>query len=271
MKKITSLELYQAKNKCLELYSDDSTKRLVLNGNSPILLTATILEPNNNDMFEAYSTVSKNSINSSYLDALIMYLHDCYGLNGIIDYLPVENHIIKVASMLSVNRKYNDKEIQNYIYNNNIHALYSLVYGGVVNNDSASINEKTSSYSFMGLTGISKELSKRLETNNLHNHMNFGGCLSATEFNKLGYDFTDDNIAYNDFINIGTAKETPLSQEKTWPRTVELGLKTEEDTYNLERVGGTLIDYFAWVEKELKEKGREYAMSPMRPKTYKKI
>lgn len=39
MKKITSIDLYQAKEKCLEL--QDTNSRLVLKGNNPILLTTT--------------------------------------------------------------------------------------------------------------------------------------------------------------------------------------------------------------------------------------
>ena len=74
MKKISSIELYQAKEKCLELQK--SNNRLILKGNKPILLTTTLLmndvgNKEEFDMFEMFPLTAKNSISRSYLDSLV--------------------------------------------------------------------------------------------------------------------------------------------------------------------------------------------------------
>lgn len=273
MKAITSLDLYKAKEKCVELQK--SNNRLILKGNSPILLTTTLLKKNPKfdddfEMFEVFPRSKSNHVDVSYLDALTMYLNENYGVNGVIDYLPIADDIFKVVDQLSVYRHYNDKEIRQLILDNNIQALYSLKVDKVMNSEPILIAEKMSSYSFMGLTGISEELSKKLKENNLPNHMQFGGNFGFKDFKDLGYDYTDDTIEFNDLFRLGVIKRQTLPKEKIWPRTVEISFRAEDDTYNLERVGSVLIDYFAWVEKELKEKGPANAMSPMKPKTYQK-
>ena len=86
MEKISNIDLYKAKEKCLELKKQD--KRLILKGNNPILLSATLFEENTNTIdfinrvrYDFYW----NSENISYLDALVMYLHEKYQVHGMID------------------------------------------------------------------------------------------------------------------------------------------------------------------------------------------
>lgn len=273
MKKISSIELYQAKEKCLELQK--SNNRLILKGNKPILLTTTLLmndvgNKEEFDMFEMFPLTAKNSISRSYLDSLVFYLNEKYGINGIIDYQQVEDDLFKAVNQLSAHKLYSDETIRNFIQDENIQALLSLEVGRTTASDQATLAEKMSSYSFMGLTGVTIELSNRLKEASIPNHMQFGGSFSAKDFKELGYDFTDDTIAYNDFLSLGIIKCQQLPKEKVWPRTVEISVKSEEDTYTLERLGGVLIEYFNWIEQELKEKGPANAMSPMKPKTYQK-
>lgn len=274
MKRITSIDLYQAKEKCLELETTNS--RLVLKGNSPILLTTTLLKNNPEDskyfynMLEMSALARNNSISSSYLDALIMYLNENFGINGVIDYLPVADNLVSIAKQIFMSKNYSDQEIRKIILDKNIHALINFKMGDVIKGEAASLTEKISSYSYMGLTGISTELAKRLVENGLQNHMGFGGSPNAYEFEEMGYKYTDDTITYNDKLFIGQIKGHALSQKEIWPRSIELNFAHEEDTYNLEQIGEVLIDYFTWIEQELKEKGPANAMSPMQPKTYKK-
>lgn len=274
MKKITSLDLYQAKEKCLELQATNS--RLVQKGNNPILLTTTVLKENLEDsknfynMLETTTLAKNNSLSNSYLDALIIYLSENYGVNGIIDYLPVADNLVSIAEQINISKRYSDQEIRKIILDKNIQALINFKIGNVIKGDSASITEKISSYSYMGLTGISIELAKRLEENSLQNHLGFGGSPNAYEYEELGYKYTDDTITYNAKLFIGQAKGQPLSKQDIWPRSVELNFVQEDDTYILERIGEVLINYFAWILEELKEKGAVDAMSPMQLKTYKK-
>lgn len=274
MTKISSIDLYKIKEECLELQKKNN--KLIIKGNSPILLTATILREktesvsDNYEMFKTSKTAAKNSINNSYLDALIMYLHKNSGINGIINYLPVADDVISIAKQLSISGKYSDREMINFILENNIHALLNLKVGDTTFEEPISIAEEISSYSFMGLTGISTELSKMLKDNNLGNHMMFGWSMDDQEFKKLGYDYIDGATAYNSSLCIGKIKGKQLPKEKIWPRIIELSFAQEDDTYNLERIGGVLIDYFNWIEKELEKKGTASAMSPMPLKTYKK-
>lgn len=274
MKKVTSIDLYQAKEKCLELQATNN--RLILKGNSSILITTTLLKDNPDDskkfynMLEISTLAGNNSISSSYLDALIMYLNENFGINGIIDYLPVADNLASIAKQISISRNYNDQDIQKITANNNIHVLLNFKIGDVIKGESASIIEKVSSYSYMGLTGISIELAKRLGENSLQNHLGYGGSPNAYEFEELGYKYTDDTITYNDKLFIGQIKGHYLSKKEIWPRSIELDFPHEDDTYNLEQVADVLIDYFAWIEQELKEKGPANAMSPMQPKVYSK-
>lgn len=274
MKRITSIDLYQAKEKCLELETTNS--RLILKGNSPILLTTTLLKNNPEDskyfynMLEMLDLARNNSISSSYLDALIMYLNENFGINGVIDYLPAADNLVSIAKQIFMGKNYSDQEIRKIILDKNIHTLINFKMGDVIKGEGASLTEKISSYSYMGLTGISTELAKRLEENGLQNHMEFGGSPNAYEFEEMGYKYTDDTITYNDKLFIGQIKGDALSQKEIWPRSIELNFAHEDDTYNLKQIGEVLIDYFTWIEQELKEKGPANAMSPMQPKTYKK-
>lgn len=274
MKKITSIDLYQAKEKCLELQATNS--RLVLKGNNPILLTTTVLKENLEEsknfynMLETTTLAKNNSLSNSYLDALIIYLSENYGVNGIIDYLPVADNLVSIAKQINISKRYSDQEIRKIMFDRNIQVLINFKIGDVIKGDSASITEKISSYSYMGLTGISIELAKKLKENSLQNHLGFGGSPNAYEFEKLGYKYTDDTITYNDKLFIGQIKGHSLSKKEIWPRSVELDFAQEDDTYNLEQIGDVLIDYFAWILEELKEKGTADAMSPMQQKTYKK-
>lgn len=274
MSKILSIDLYKAKEKCLELQKTNN--RLILKGESPILLTTNILITNKKEneslhLFQTFPKAIVNHISRSYLDALILYLNEHYGVNGIIDYLPIANDVFEITDQLSVYKKYSNEEIKKFILDQDIHALISLKMGNTIDGESIELAEKMSSYSFMGLTGISTELSQRLREKGIQNHMQFGGYFSSDDFKELGYDYTDDTInRYNKFFNLGDIKGREPSRERVWPRTVEVSFKKEDDTYNLERVGEVLINYFSWINQELKEKGPSDAMSPMKPKTYQK-
>lgn len=271
--RINSIDLYQAKEKCLELQATNS--RLVLKGNSPILLATTLLKDNPEDsknfynMLEISTLARNNSIDYSFLDALVICLNEKCGVNAIIDYLPVTDNPFTIINQLDVIRNYNDEETKRIILSNNIQVFLNLKIEDMVK-DIVTIAEKISSYSYMGLTGISKELSKRFKESGISNCMMFGGSPSAYEFEEIGYKYTDDTIAYNNNLYIGKAKGQSLTKNEIWPRSIELSFGLEDDTNNLEIVSEVLIDYFAWIEKELKEKGPANAMSPMQPKTYKK-
>lgn len=253
MVNITSLDLYKAKEICLNL--QNSCDRLILKGNSPILLTTNVLKENveNSQNIHNFIAASANSIDNSYLDALIFCLNHKLGVHGIIDYSPSEEDIINILEQISANRLYFDKELKRYLENNNIQALFSTKLGNTTANEDIIITEKISSFSFMGMTGITKELSNRLKKVGISNHIAFGGAIDNKLFHELGYDFTDDTIAYNNILNIGTVKGKALNSDKIWPRTVELAIKQEDDTYNLEKLSHILIEYFDWIEIELKE------------------
>lgn len=270
MKKIESIKLYNAKEECLKLQKNKD--RIILPGKSPILLTTKLFknEYNAKNAFLMPSLVLDNNINNSYLDALILYLNNEYGVNGIIDYIISTDYLPDDSRNFSVDKYYSDEEVRNIILNRNIQAFFSFKVGNTIANEALEINEKMSSYSYMGLTGISEELSNLLNKYNYANHKGFGGQFNDNEFYKLGYEFTDDTISYNDMLFIGKVKNKELSKDKIWPRTVELTFKSEDDYYNLERIGAILIKYFSWVEQELKEKGSKDAMSPMKPKVYLK-
>lgn len=273
MKKISSLELYELKEKCLDLYKNN--EKLVLKGNCPILVTTTLFIPlngkkdlNNERMLKS-EKILNNYFLSSYLDSLILYLNEKCLVHGIIDYVPIKEDLRYDYEQVMTNRLYSDKFLKEYIKENGIEAIYSLTIGNTIADDMASISEKISSYSFMGLTGISIELANRFDNDKITNHMGFGGSISCDEFKKQGYEFTDDTILFNTFLKIGVVKNKNLEQEKSWPRTVEIGFKEDDDTYNIERIGKTLQDYFSWVNKELQEKGRFNAMAPMKQKIKK--
>lgn len=274
MTNISSIDLYSAKEKCIEL--SKTNKRLILSGNSPILLTTTILTAdidnfqNNYDKYSNFNGISTNYMGSSYLDSIIMYLNKELGVQGIIDYLPVEDDILDIYEQLSINRRYFDDEIKKYLQSNNIQALFSFKNGKTLANEDVVLTEKISSFSFMGITGITKELSKRVLDAELSCHTAFGGAINDRMFQRLGYEFTDDVIAYNNILNLGAIKGEELNPIKIWPRTVEFTIKNEDDTYILEKIGSVLIDYFEWIEDELKEKGQYNAMSPMKAMVYEK-
>lgn len=274
MKKINSLDLYKTKEKCMNLQATNS--RLVLKGNNPILLTTTLLKTNQKDsksfynMLEFSTIAQNNSLSSSYLDALIMHLNEKCGVNGIIDYLPVVDNFPAIAKQVNISRKYTDQKIRKIILDENIQVLINLKIGDVIKGEAASVTEKISSYSYMGLTGVSTELSKRLEENSLKNHLGYGGRPDAYEFEEIGYKYTDATISYNDKLFIGQVKGHALSKKEIWPRSIELDFVQEDDTNSIEKIGDVLIDYFTWIEKELEVKGSDAAMEPMQPKKYQK-
>lgn len=274
MEKISNFDLNKTKEKCIEIYNNN--RRLILKGNNPILVTTTILTEDiikprkSHETFSNFKVASENFIDHSYLDAFTMCLNQQAGVHAIIDYIPVEEDILAVLEQISINKRYFDAEIREYLIDNNIGALFSIKTGDTIAGEKIIATEKISSFSFMGITGITKELADRLHNANITNHTAFGGAINNIHFKELGYDFTDDTISYNNLFNIGVLKGKSLTADKIWPRTVELGIQAEDNTNNLERIGEVLIDYFTWIEKELKEKGTFNAMSPMKPKTYKK-
>ena len=237
---MTSLDLYKAKQKCLELQK--TKNRIIINGSSPILLVTKLLkEKSNNDaskILKHDSLATKNSINNSYLDALILKLNEISQINGIINYdtssSPKDN-----KDKLSFDNLYIDKEIKKLILEENIHAIISLSIGANVFDKNILINEKMSSYSFIGLTGISKQLAKLLQDNSISNHQGFGGQFHERKFRNMGYDFTDETIAYNNGFFLGTIKFQKLPPEKIWPRSIDLIFKEEID--NLCDIGEVLI------------------------------
>lgn len=275
MEKISNFELHKAKEKCLEIYNNNK-RRLILKGNNHILVTTTILTEDirnpkkSQETFSNFKVASENFIDNSYLDAFTMCLNQQAGVHAIIDYIPVEEDILAILEQISINKRYFDDEIRKYLIESNIGALFSIKTGDIIAGEKIITTEKISSFSFMGITGITKELSNRLHNANIPNHTAFGGAINNIHFKELGYDFTDDTISYNSLLNIGVLKGKSLAADKIWPRTIELGIQAENNTNNLERIGKVLIDYFAWIEKELEEKGPFNAMSPMKPKTYKK-
>lgn len=271
MEKISNIDLYKAKEKCLELKKKN--KRLILKGNNPILLNTTLFEENTNTIDFINRTRYDfywNSENISYLDALVMYLHEKYQVHGMIDYVDTIRDFGDVRRKITMGKYYSDSIVKEYIAKENVMAFLSLRVGETIADDKASIHEYISSFSFQGLTGISTELAEKMDMLGIKNHMMFGGGPSASEYKKEGYDFTDDTILYNNFTKLGITKNKELRRKKIWPRTVQIGMAKEEGTSVIEEIGSILPEYFTWIEQELKEKGEYQAMSPMQPKIYKK-
>lgn len=271
MEKISNIDLYKAKEKCLELKKKN--KRLILKGNNHILLSTTLFEENTNTIDFINRTRYDfywNSENISYLDALVMYLHEKYRVHGMIDYVDIIRDYGDVRRKIFIEKYYSDTAVKEYISKENIMAFISLRVGETILNDKASIHENISSFSFMGLTGISTHLAEKLDRAGIKNHMTFGGGPSAKEYKEEGYSFTDDIILYYDFTKLDTVKNKDLTRDEVWPRTIQIGIAKEEDTSVIKEIGSLLPEYFAWIEQELTAKGEYQAMSPMQPKEYKK-
>lgn len=269
--KITELELYQAKEKCLGL--KDRNQRLVLKGNNPVLVVSQLLDARNMseeelDKILSYDGVALNNyISISYTDALTYLLHEKLGVHGVVSYLPLKEHSIENRYQLFGGNMYEDEEIQKLIQSENIQAIMEAKIGTTVDRDVLSFTEMTSSFAFAGCSGFSIGLEKQLDNKGIPNHNGFHIYPRDEQFKALGYDFTDDTILYNRLVGLGKPKREMLPRDKMWPRTMEIGFSDSIDNMNAFLEGANEVaDYIQTVTKKLEDKGVYEVLEPMRPK-----
>lgn len=269
--KVTELELYQAKDKCLRL--ENGNQRLVLKGNNPVLVISQLLDARNMaeedlDKILSYDGVAlDNYISTSYTDALTYLLHEKLGVHGIVSYLPLKEHSIENRYQLFRGNMYEDEEIQNLIQKENIQAIMTTKIGTMVDRDVLSFTELTSSFAFAGCSGFSIGLEEQLDKKGIPNHNGFHIYPRDEQFKSLGYDFTDNTILYNRLVGLGKPKGEMLPQEKMWPRTMEIGFSDSMDNMNAFLEGASEVaNYIQTVTQELENKGVYDALEPMRPK-----
>lgn len=273
--KITELELYQAKEKCLR--SENENQRLVLKGHNPVLVISQLLDARNIkegelDKILSYDGVALNNyISSSYTDALTCLLHEKLGVHGIVSYLPLKEHSIENRYQLFSGNMYQDEQIQKLIQKENIQAIMKTKIGTMVDKDVLSFTEMTSSFAFAGCSGFSIGLEEQLDKKGIPNHNGFHIYPRDEQFKLLGYDFTDDTILYNRLVGLGKPKGEMLPQERMWPRTMEIGFSSSMDNMSAFLEGaGEVANYIQTITKELEDKGVYDALGPMRPKQKRK-
>lgn len=264
MSKITFSDIGMAQFKCEEK-SDQS--KIVLKGNCPVLLTTCLFDrgfmgPKQlNRLLLHDSFLYDNYSSCSNLDGLLYVLNEQCGVHSIIEYPELTYDIRTNKKRASVEQYYSNDWMQKYLKENKIDALVQIMNGVMVPSENVDITEYNSSFSFTGMTGISRKFCEFRDKQFLSGHEAFMGC--PEEFKENGYDFTDDTIAHNQRFSIGVLKNQLLSREQMWPRTVKVGISPET---KLETVANVLVDYLEWMKQELHEKGPYQAMEPMKPK-----
>lgn len=257
MRRITIADLDNAKERCIELKK--SNNRIVLNGNSSILLTTTLLEPGNEpaNTFEIDGfrlPIVENLLDTSYLDALIFILNENYGFSGVIDYLPIGQTIVEINKQLGFRKNYADERIRKYILENDIGAIFTFNNSYNINAEAIGISEKMSSYNLYSLSGISTELSKKLVNSGIENHMYYGDSFGKKDFRSFGYDYVEDILSFRDEFKIGDIWKCNISRNKIWPMSVVLDFDNRMNYQTYNEMITVLIEFFSLIDETLKEK-----------------
>lgn len=246
---------------------DESIKsRLILTGDKPILLTTTIFIDSDSEEYKSnfYKFFKDNGIHNSLLDSFIYLIYRIYGVYGVVDYVPMSDARKDMLSYKQVRRYYYDKEFKKLLEDAKIDSIYSLNYGRFIANsavDHFGIHELNSSFSFMGLTGVSKGLTDILDEYEIQYHSMYGGGIDNEEFKRLKLFFTDDTIKYNHLLKIGKIRNRELDRKNMWPRMLDISIN---DNISLNEFYKLFIEYLEWALSELQTKGTYDAMSPMR-------
>lgn len=271
MNKITELELYQAKEKCMEL--SNNQQRFVLKGTLPILFTSSLFTEDNmsqgtlNRVLDYDGFACENYVSHSYTDALTYLFHEKLGVSGMVSYLPLSEHIIDNKKQLITGNLYFDQEIKDMLKKENIQAVINTKIGTLVDRDLLSFTEFTSSFAFAGCSGFSIKLEDQLDQKGIHNHNGFHIYPNAEAFRSLGYDFTEDTILYNRLVGLKKVAKNHKNDPQLWPRTMEVGFSDSMDDMDLFLKGSSeLLEYVQFVAAEIENKGMYDALEPMKPK-----
>jgi len=163
---------------------------------------------------------------------------------------------------------YNDENIKAFIKENNINALFHFVNTGRTTPYDVIVGERISSFSYLGLTGITKNISNYLINNNIKFCYEYGWLPGIKEFKEYGYRFIDDVILYNEpLLENEILTNNEISSDKIWPRTVEFNFSPIN--FELEqriKIFNAIEEYLPYVEKNIKESGVHNALEPMRKK-----
>lgn len=262
--KLVKDELMELRKDCVDLKKLDKEKKIVLEGEKPILLSATMFVGDKQRYQSSfYDFMNKNNVDSSFLDMYIYKLYKEYGISGVIDYIPMEEACEHVMDFRNRTNCYYDSELRNLINKLEIDALIFLNYERFMINkkiDKACLFEQNSSFSYAGITGFTSNLACMLEKKGFDLHMMYGG-LEPKQFKKLGIEFTKDVLEYITFVSLGCPRKDNPDRDKLWPRTMDLSLMSSIDFAEFSKI---FEEYLVWVNEEIKTKGTFDAMSPMR-------
>lgn len=259
-------DLINLRQEVLDNDNENGKSRLVLTGDKPILLTTTIFTDTDSEEYKSdfYNFFKNNGLSISLLDSFIYSIYRDLGVYGVIDYVPMSEAKKDILSYKQVRRYYFDQEFKRLLEKAKIDCLYSLNNGRFIANsivDNLGIHELNSSFSFMGLTGISKGLTDLLDEWEIKYHSMYGGGIDNEEFRKLKLFFTDDTIKFNRLLKIGKLKNKQLERKNMWPRMLDISIN---DNISLSEFYKVYIEYLEWALSELQTKGTYDAMSPMR-------
>lgn len=258
-------DLIELKQSVLDIANNDDKSRIILAGNKPILLATTIFTNFDSEEYENrfYAFFQDNAYHTSLLDCFIYTLYKELGVYGVIDYISMREAKKDIRGYKKESRYYYDPEFRRLLTDASIDALYSLNIGRFIANraqDVLNIHELNSSFSYCGLTGVSKHLIDLLDRDEIKHHSMFGGT-SIDEFKKLKINFTDDTIKYNSCLKIGKVKNKQVDRKNLWPRTLDISLNGDKDYIEFYSI---FIEYLEWALNELETKGPNEAMAPMR-------
>lgn len=259
-------DLVELKQDILKQSDNGKKSRIVLTGDKPIMLATTIFTETEDADYESrfYEFFKNNGISVSLLDSFIYTLYLELGVYGVIDYIPMSEAKKDILNYKQVRRYYYDQEFKRLLESAKIDALYSLNNGRFIANeksDNLGIHELNSSFSFMGLTGVTKGLTDLLDEWEIKYHSMYGGGIDNEEFRKLKLSFTDDTIRFNHLLKIGKVKNKQLERKNMWPRMLDISMN---DNMPLNEFYKVFIEYLEWALNELATKGTYEAMEPMR-------
>ena len=248
---ISISELEKLKKAVLELKEKKS--RIFLEGNSKILLTTSLFDDKDTNVEKAiknYKGIKENSVDMSYLDALIKYYNEKYGISGIITYFPLQEKVHSNLNNVNIGSYYCDEDFKNYLKNIQSDLYIHLKFGSQDYDREVFIREGMSSFSFMGCSGISLELEKAYLNKKIDANTGFGGTITKGEFLE-DYHFTDDTINYCSKFNLEPLRYKRLERDKMWPRTLEVTFKSHDKIEEC-------LEYFEILGKFLEESTKKF-------------
>ncbi len=259
-------KLEELKKSILELKQD--TSKIILPGNKKIVISTSIFDQDNSKVSEDiknYSGIKENEKNNSYLDALIKYYNLEYGINGVINYFPLQDKIYHNLSKAYIGSYYLDKDFRKYLKDVDALLYIHLKYAGYNFSNDVSVREGMSTFSFLGCSGISRELYKDYLLHDYDASICYGGTITKNEFLEE-YEFTDDVITCCSEHDLGQSKYARVEKDKMWPRTLEVSFKSKKDMEELCDIFQILGDFLEKANKKFEEEDVYEVFSPMKVK-----